>query len=952
MNVLSGWTFLLISASYMGLLFIIARLGERRADQGKSLINGSVYALSLAVYCTTWTFFGSVGRATSDGYSFLAIYLGPTLLMLFAGVLLKMIRISKTLKLTSIADFLSTRYGKSPWVAGVVTLIAVIGVVPYIALQLKAISTSLIILLKPEQSDILVTQLPWFSTHTEWWSDTTFWIAAVLALFTILFGTRHLDASERHEGMVLAIAFESVVKLFAFLMVGIFVTFYMFDGFEDLWRRAATSPDTDWIYRITNFSKQGNGSPAFNWLALILLSGFAALFLPRQFQVMVVENVNESHVRTAVWMFPLYMLLINLFVVPIAIGGTLYFQGQYANADAYVLTLPLAHDNVWLALLVFLGGLSAATAMIIVECIALSTMICNDLVMPLLLRLPIGLQQRKDVSRLIFTIRRLSIIAILMLGYVYFRVAGDAYALVDIGLISFTAVAQFAPALFGALYWRLGNEKGALAGLIGGFIVWLYTLLLPSFAQSGWINGGFVEFGPWGIEILRAQALFGLKGWNSTTHCLFWSLLINTALYTSVSLFSRQSISETALSRQFVDIFRIRHHEALGYGVTWRGHAKFGELYTLMLRFLGSTRTKRALRQFVKSRGLNINLTPMEINSINVDASWVHFAESHLSGAIGSASARVMISSVLQEESLHLEDVLGILDEASQIRAYSHDLELKSRELERASQELRNANMRLREVDRMKDDFIATVSHELRTPLTSIRAFGELLQTTPDINSHDQHRFLNIIINETDRLTRLINQVLDMAKLESGRMTFEMSECLIIEIVREAVNSMQAVITEQNLHVTCWWGNTPPLELIALTTNDDDPWLSRKQPIVMADHDHLIQVLQNLLANAIKFSPQGSALSIHLKITEDVQGSPQLQVSIEDEGQGIPMNDLELIFNKFHQSQSKITGKPRGTGLGLTISRQLIESMNGKIWAENRDPSGARFCFCLPLITH
>ncbi|MGE5946570.1 MAG: histidine kinase, partial [Betaproteobacteria bacterium] len=445
---LSPGLILFISAAYMGLLFAVARFGDARADAGRSIISANVYALSLAVYCTSWTFYGSVGRATSGGLSFLTIYIGPTLMLLFVGVIVKMVRISKTQRITSIADFIASRYGKSQLLAGLVTVIAVVGVVPYIALQLKAVSASLEVLLGESGTGILPSMF-----------DSTLLIAALLALFTILFGTRHLDATERHEGMVAAVAFESVVKLVAFLAVGLFVTYGMFGGFSDLFARAAATPGLDRLLQL-------DSAKAGTWTAMILLSGLAIIFLPRQFQIIVVENVDEAHLKRAVWLFPLYLVVINIFVLPLALGGLLHFQGQPFNPDLFVLTLPLARGAEALALLVFIGGLSAATGMVIVETIALSTMVCNDLVMPWLLRTRrFGVSEREDLSGLLLGIRRAAIILILLLGYIYFRAAGEAYALVGIGLISFAAVAQFAPAMFGGMYWKQGTRSGAIAGL-------------------------------------------------------------------------------------------------------------------------------------------------------------------------------------------------------------------------------------------------------------------------------------------------------------------------------------------------------------------------------------------------------------------------------------------------------------------------------------------------------
>jgi len=898
--VLSAGFILLLSAAYLGLLFAVARFGDARADAGRSIITANVYALSLAVYCTSWTFFGSVGRATSGGLSFLTIYIGPTLMLLFVGVIIKMIRISKAQRITSIADFIASRYGKSQLLAGLVTVIAVIGVVPYIALQLKAVSASLEVLLDHSGAAFMPSMF-----------DSTFVIAALLAVFTILFGTRHLDATERHEGMVAAIAFESVVKLLAFLAVGLFVTYGMFGGFTELFQRAAAAPE---LARLLQLDSSRSGT----WTALILLSGLAIIFLPRQFQIIVVENVDESHVRRAVWLFPLYLVLINIFVLPLALGGLLHFEGQSFNPDTFVLTLPLSRGAEALALLVFIGGLSAATGMVIVETIALSTMVCNDLVMPWLLRLRrFGVSERRDLSGILLGIRRVAIVLILLLGYIYFRAAGEAYALVGIGLISFAAVAQFAPAMFGGMYWKQGTRAGAVAGLLGGFAVWLYTLLLPSFARSGWIDPGFVEQGLWGIGALKAQALFGLSGLDEISHSLWWSLFANIGLYVLVSLNSRPDALEAAQAERFVDIYR--HGEQGSDARLWRGTASVDELVSLLERFLGPLRARQQLAAFAAAHGA------MDWKALPADAEFVRFAEAQLSGAIGSASARVMVASVAREESLGLDEVLDILDEATQVRAYSRELEIKSRELEAATADLRAANERLRELDRMKDDFISTVTHELRTPLTSIRAFSEMLHEDPELDLADRTRFLGIIVNEAERLTRLINQILDMAKLESGRAEWTAADVDLGEVAREAMASLGQLFRDKG---------------VALESE-----IPEYGPVVLADRDRMTQVMINLLSNAVKFVP-GATGRVKVRVTADAR---QVRVEVEDNGPGLSAEESLVIFEKFRQGGNAMTDKPQGTGLGLPISRQIVEYFGGNLWVESRPGAGAKFIFTVPL---
>src|SRR3954470_20157561 len=462
---LSGTVIIVASFAYLGLLFAIAYYADRRADAGRPVIASPyVYSLSLAVYATAWTFYGSVGRAASDGVAFLPIYIGPTLMIaLWWVVMRKILRISKQNRITSLADFIASRYGKSALLGGIVTVIAVIGILPYISLQLKAISTSYSILV---QYPAIV--MPHALDAAPLRHDTALWVALILAAFTIAFGTRHLDAAEHHQGMVAAIAFESLVKLLAFLAVGIFVTFGLYHGVGELFARAAADPKLHAMMTPL----EGFGGGYASWVWLTILSMLAIMFLPRQFQVAVIENLDEKHLNKAVWFFPLYMLAINVFVLPIAFGGLLRFPSG-ADADTFVLTLPMAEKQELLALLVFIGGLSAATGMVIVETIALSTMVCNDLVMPVLLRLRrLRLNEQADLTALLLGIRRGAIVAMLLLGYLYFRLAGEAYALVSIGLVSFAAVAQFGPALLAGIFWKGGTRDGAFWGLVAGFTVW------------------------------------------------------------------------------------------------------------------------------------------------------------------------------------------------------------------------------------------------------------------------------------------------------------------------------------------------------------------------------------------------------------------------------------------------------------------------------------------------
>ncbi len=655
-----GWLIALVAFTYLGLLFAIAWHGDKAAARGRSIIaNPYVYSLSLAVYATGWTFYGNTGRAAVSGIGFLPVYLGPTVMVVLWWVVLrKIIRIAKENHITSLADFISARYGKSGLLAGLVTVIAVVGITPYISLQLKAISVSFNVLLG--YPDLITVSL---DRPGPVWTDTAFYVALILAAFTILFGTRHIDAAERHEGMVAAIAFESLVKLLAFLCIGIFVTYGMFGGFGDLFAKASRLPEARAAFTIGNETTDIFHSWA-SLFSVAFISMLAILFLPRQFQVAVVENVDEAHLNKAIWLFPLYLLLFNIFVLPIALGGMLHFSGQGVDPDTFVLTLPLSERQPALALLVFVGGLSAATGMVIVETIALSTMVCNDLVVPLLLRIKrLKIREHMNMSGLLLGIRRATIVLGLLLGYVYFRLAGETYALVSIGLISFAAAAQFAPVVFGGIYWKGATRAGALAALTAGFLVWTYTLMLPSFARSGWLSMSLLEHGPFGIELLRPLQLFGLTGMDEVTHAMVWSMLANIGAFIGVSVMTGQNAVEQTQAALFVDVFR---RERAATEQTWRAHGSLPELQSLLSRFLGSARAVSIFTSHARQHGLD---WPHE-----ADAELVSTAEAHLAGVVGAASARVMIASVIEKEPLR-DTLTGLPNRAALLDRLNDALE-------------------------------------------------------------------------------------------------------------------------------------------------------------------------------------------------------------------------------------------------------------------------------------
>ncbi len=895
-------TILFVSLCYIGVLFGVAYYGDKRADRGRSIINSPyVYALSLAVYCTAWTFYGSVGRAVRSGPGFLSIYIGPTLMATLGWLILKKIlRISRIHRINSIADFISSRYGKSMTLGGVVTVIAVLGIVPYISIQLKAISTSFLLLHTYEGSPANV-----HFGNLSIFKDTAFYVAFILAVFAVIFGARKPEATERHEGLVAAIALESVVKLMAFLAVGVFVTYGIYNGFGDLFSRAEQMPEVSRLFTL----EQRPGTYT-DWTVYIFLSMLAIVLLPRQFQVSVIENVNEDHLKKAIWLFPLYMVAINVFVLPVAIAGSIELSNHGVDADTFVLQLPLIHDKSHLALLVFLGGMSAATSMVIVETIALSTMISNNLVMPILLHIPaLKLNQRSDLSSWLMAIRHAAVVVTILLGYIYFRQTAEYYPLVAIGLVSFAAVAQFAPALLGGIFWKGGTKAGALSGLIAGFIVWLYTLVLPTMTDTGLISHSFIQLGPFGWEWLRPFHLFGLAGFDSISHGVFWSLLANTGAYVGVSLFSKQSALGHTQATMFVDVYRLSQETQ--ETLVWRGTAFIPDLKSLLERFLGKERTEEALNEYAQSHHVDWNRSP------NADASFVAHVEKLLAGAIGSASARVMVASVVKEELLGIQEVMDIVDETRQVIIYS-------RKLERATDELKAANERLKELDRLKDDFISTVSHELRTPLTAIQSIAEILRDYPDTQKEEQSNFLEIMINEIHRLSRLINQVLDFQKIESGKMQWNIRPIDMIKVVQDAVDATRQLVTDRGMLMTVH--------------------LPENIPTITGDRDRLIQAMVNLISNAVKFcEPQTGQISVNL-----YQRYNKLHIKVTDNGIGINESDQQVIFKQFRQVATSGRGRPQGTGLGLAITRRIVEFHAGKITVESELGKGTAFNIILP----
>jgi Na+/proline symporter/nitrogen-specific signal transduction histidine kinase len=644
---IDGWVIIICSILYIGALFAIAYLGDRAGKNQQLTGRPYVYALTLGVYCTSWTFFGSVGSAAQKGFDFIAVYLGPIIAFTFAIPLLRrIILLTKAQNITSIADFIAARYGKNPAVAAIVTLVAVAGVLPYIALQLKAVSQAISVLLGPSTShSATLAQAP------------DFVIALILAAFTILFGARDSDATEHQRGLMLAIAVESVVKITAFLAVGAFVVYGMFGGMGPLIDKALAQPE---IAQIFDTGIHGGALLTVTWLSFVCI-----FLLPRQFHVTFVENVSDDELKKASWLFPLYLIVINIFVVPVAMAGTLIFRGTDVPQDMYLLALPLHTGSQIFTFIAFLGGLSAAAAMVVVETVALSIMVTNDLLMPLILkRRAASASNRQDMSGLLLNIRRAAMLSIILLAYAFYDRIGNA-SLAEIGLLSFTAIAQFAPAFFVGLIWRRATARGAAAGILAGFAVWAYTLLLPKLIEDTALGSAILRDGPFGIAFLRPEMLF-YTNFDHLTHGVVWTLFFNVLAFVFVSLLRPLEPIERLQTNIFIE--DANPAPAAPAFKPWRTSVPLDELMSVVARYLGEERTSRSFADYLAGRGIDSTA------HAPADAHAVKFTENLLASAIGAPSSRLVMSLMLRRLNVGREAALRLLDEASEAVQYNRDL--------------------------------------------------------------------------------------------------------------------------------------------------------------------------------------------------------------------------------------------------------------------------------------
>ncbi|TAN39129.1 MAG: PAS domain-containing protein [Nitrospirae bacterium] len=1001
-----GWLLYFIILGYLSLLFLTAYYAERKENVGRSIVsNPYIYSLSLAVYCTSWTFYGSVGKAATSGLSFLTIYLGPTIMAsLWLIVLRKMIKISKENRITTLSDFIGSRYGNSIFLSILITIIAVVGITPYLGLQLKAIMSSFTIL----------TGQTMASAATGWM------ITFILGVFAIIFGARKLDTSERHEGLIFAIAFESIVKLAAFLSVGFFVTYGLFDGFIDIFDKIKGSEYGELLFL-------GEGTPISytEWASLMFLSMMAIMFLPRQFHVAVVENSDTSHLSKAIWLFPLYLFLINIFVLPVAFGGLL-LGGSQAQADSFVLTIPLEQGRYLLALFVFIGGFSAATGMVIVESLALSTMVMNSLVMPAIFRFT----DMRGFPAIILNLKRMIILGCTFLGYIFAVSIGEFYSLVDIGLKSFEAVTIFAPSILFGLYWKRGNRKGAAAGIIAGFIVWFYTLLMPALLKSGVLQEKGLLLQLLNSGMLNPNALFGVEGLDKWSHSLFWGLLLNVICYVGFSIFTSQDPEEEKQALMFVESYspEILPSKAI-YSVS--------QIEEILSQYIGRRESAEIIEGFLLKNGIKRDsVSHTQFILLRNEA------ERILSGALGTAIATI----ILEDKITLTEKERG--DLSSSIKHMTETLRL-------SRQELANANRNLAYLKEFSENIIesapvgiVTLDDHLRVrywnkeieTLTGIRkddAFDKSLtallawfdeevilqneQKEVTLKTTQNQTFkINIspfkdpsggyvvIFEDITEKSKMEEQLLQASKLASlGKLTAGISHeignplasisSLVQELRSLKIGSLITPAHAEKRDIACT--DTPPaapfesdavfiedslktinshIERIAniVRSLGDFARISSRVkiessltdilgrtlslvkydkrfkninlvtkleavPSLMINPDQIQQVYLNLMFNAIDAMPEGGDLVISLKHTGNT-----VEMSFSDSGPGIDDAVIGKIFDPFYTT--KPVGK--GTGLGLSICYGIIKEHSGSISVKSKKGEGTTFTILLPVV--
>ena len=861
---------------YLALLFFIAFWAEKRKSNFWAN-NPYVYSLSLAVYCTAWTYYGSIGVAANQGLEYLAIYIGP-IIIIPAWIVInsKIIRISRVNKISSIADFISLRYGNSRSFGAIISVVCILAIIPYIGLQIKAISDTFHLVTKSENPNNIFT-------------DTATYVVLLIAIFSSYYGTRYVDASEKRLGIISAVAVESFLKLIFFVILGIFVTYGIFNGFDDIYEKAKNLPE------FTQRNSFNGLEGSFNWMLTSMLSMTAIFLLPRQFHTTIIENRKENHLKTAIWVFPLYLLIFNFFVFPIAWGGKILFLGQNVNPELFPILIPQKFGSILISVIVFLGGLSASISMIIISSVTLSIMLSNNVIIPYGWIDTFKTKNDTFNNKNIVNIRKVSIFLLIITAFVFYKYLILESSLFSVGLVSFVLIAQLAPSFFGAIFWRRGTYTGAVIGLILGILICYINLIIPQYLKA--INPELA------INQYRILQFFKIPYLETIPQVFFWSLLANATVFTIISVSSKGNYRERNYAEIYVDINRyIQNHEG---AYIWKGKANVSDIRRILVRFLGDKKTKQALKIF----NLKYNI---DDENDTADSRFIKFSENLLSGRIGTASAKILIEGVTKEDKISLPEVLKILEESKENITLNRKLTEQSRQLRRLSDDLRSANSSLIEKDKQKDDFLDSVTHELRTPITAIRAAGEILLDDDDIPVEIKKDFLENIISESDRLNEIINDILYLDKLESGTIKLNINKNNIIDTYHKALKPIYHLIQQKNIHHS---------EINLLNDNE-----------FYYDEARIIQVFQNILGNAYKFTEESGMIQVKFQEKDNL-----LKIGIFNTGKKIPDEDIDLIFDKFYQSKHQNIRKPVGTGLGLAICKKIIDAHQGKIYAENKE---------------
>ena len=870
---------------YLGILFFIAYFAEKKRSSFW-VNNPYVYSLSLAVYCSAWTYYGSIGVAANQGLEYMAIYVGP-IIIIPSWIYLnsKIIRISRVNKISSIADFIGLRYGNSRSLSAIIALVCILAIIPYIALQIKSISETFHLITETENSTSILF-------------DSSTYVVIIIALFSSYYGTKYVDASEKRLGIISAVAAESFFKLIFFVILGLFVVYGVFNGFEDIYRQAEKLPD----FAAKNSFNGLEGS--FNWFLMLMLSMSAIFLLPRQFHTAIIENRKEKHIKTAIWLFPLYLLIFNFFVFPIAWGGKILFFGQDVNPELYSILIPQKFGNIFISTLVFFGGLSACISMIIISSISLSIMLSNNIIIPYGWLDKFKSENDTDNTKSIVNIRKVSIFLLIISGFIFYKYLLLGKSLFSIGLVSFVLIAQLGPSFFGAIFWRRGTYAGSVSGIIVGVLLCFLGLILPSFSEN------FVQ-----SEFYQSEffSFFKIPYLSPITQIFFWSMLVNSALFILISANTVSNYRERNYAELYVDIDDyIQNHEN---AYIWKGTANVSDIQKILVRFLGQKKTEQALKIF----NLKYNITD---ESDTADSRFIKFSENLLSGRIGTASAKILIEGVTKEDKISLPEVLQILEESKENISINKQLSEQSSQLLKLSGDLQVANINLIEKDQQKDEFLDSVAHELRTPLTAIRATSEILLDDEDMPAELKKDFLENIISESDRLNEIINDILYLDKLETGTISLHISENNIIETFKKSLKPLLHLFDQRHLHHS----------EVHLLENE----------MYQFDEQRMIQVFQNILGNALKFTNEQGMIQTKFQEKDD-----QLKISVFNTGKTIPEEDLEFIFDKFYQSKNQNLRKPIGSGLGLAICKKIMIAQNGNIEVKNKE-IGVSFEIYLP----